>query len=134
MGLGMCQGVSQGGMGLVMMAWMMVSELIARRHDEDLDLISLDDLCAWAALYTSNHWHLLTDHSLDAMLDAFDHLDIAFRRKAHGMVTCVVTTYYGDTYRAVGADHVMAGYRAIYKTYNNMGGRVRYDNDYQRYV
>lgn len=129
----MCQGLGQGGMGLVMMAWM-VSELITRHHDEDLDLISLDDLCAWAALYTSNHWHLLADHSLDAMLDAFDHLDIAFRRKAHGIVTCVVTTYYGDTYRAVGADHVMAGYRAIYKTYNNMGGRVRYDNDYQRYI
>jgi len=129
----MCQGVSQGGMDLVMMAWM-VSELIARRHDEDLDLISLDDLCAWAALYTSNHWHLLANHSLDAMLDAFDHLNIAFHRRHGGRIVCVVTTHYGDTYQAVGADHVMAGYRAIYKTYNNIGGRVGHDNDYQRYV
>jgi hypothetical protein len=45
----------------------------------------------------------------------------------------VITTYYGDTYQARGADHAIAGYRAIYKTYNNIGGRTRND-DYQRYV
>jgi len=95
--------------------------------------MTLDDLCTWAAMYTTNHWHLLADHSLDAMLDAFDHLNIAFHRKAHGMITCVVTTYYGDTYQAKAMDHILAAYRATYKCYNNIEGRVRND-DYQRYV
>lgn len=128
MGLGM--GL---GMDIVMGAWM-VSDLTTWVHDERLDLMTLDDLCTWAAMYTTNHWHLLADHSLDAMLDAFDHLNIAFHRRHSGHIVCVVTTYYGDTYQARGVEHVIAGYRAIYKTYNNIGGRVGYDNDYQRYV
>ena len=112
----------------------MVDVIAPRACDESLDLKTLDDLCTWAAMYTTNHWHLLADHSLDAMLDAFDHLNIAFHRRHGGSIVCVVTTYYGDTFQATGPDHVMAGYRALYRTYNNIGGRVGYDDYYQRYV
>ena len=112
----------------------MVDVIAPRACDESLDLKTLDDLCTWAAMYTTNHWHLLADHSLDAMLDAFDHLNIAFHRRHSGSIVCVVTTYYGDTFQATGPDHVMAGYRALYRTYNNIGGRVGYDDYYQRYV
>ena len=106
---------------------------VPHHSSEIISLMTLDDLCTWAAIHTTNKWHLLANHSLEAMLDAFDHLNIAFHRKAHGMVTCVVTTYYGDTNQAKGMDHILAAYRAVYKCYNNIEGRVRNDY-YQRYV
>ena len=108
--------------------------IVPRACDEHLDLMTLDDLCSWAAMYTTNHWHLLANHSLDALLDAFDHLNIAYHRRHSGNITCVLTTYYGDTFQANGPDHILAAYRAIYRTYNNIGGRVGYDDYYQRYV
>jgi len=100
---------------------------------EHIDLLTLSTL---QSTLTSINPHYLNHHiddTIDTLLEAFDYLTITFSRRLRGMIHCEAVTYWGETYRATGNNHLLAGCRAIYKATKNIDGRIELDY-YQRYL
>jgi len=100
---------------------------------EHIDLLTLSTL---QSTLTSINPHYLNHHiddTIDTLLEAFDYLTITFSRRLRGMIHCEAVTYWGETYRATGNNHLLAGCRAIYKAIKNIDGRIELDY-YQRYL
>ena len=102
-------------------------------NTEHIDLISLAQLQATLTSINPYYLNHYIDNTIDTLLEAFDYLTITFSRRLRGEIRCEAVTYWGETYRAKGSSHLLAGCRAIYKALKNIDGRIELDY-YQRYL
>ena len=102
-------------------------------NTEHINLISLAQLQATLTSITPYYLNHYIDNTIDTLLEAFDYLTITFSRRLRGEIRCEAVTYWGETYRATGSSHLLAGCRAIYKALKNIDGRIELDY-YQRYL
>ena len=102
-------------------------------NTEHINLISLAQLQATLTSINPYYLNHYIDNTIDTLLEAFDYLTITFSRRLRGEIRCEAVTYWGETYRATGSSHLLAGCRAIYKALKNIDGRIELDY-YQRYL
>jgi len=102
-------------------------------NTEHINLISLAQLQATLTSINPYYLNHYIDNTTDTLLEAFDYLTITFSRRLRGEIRCEAVTYWGETYRATGSSHLLAGCRAIYKALKNIDGRIELDY-YQRYL
>ena len=99
---------------------------------EHVNLLSLDTLQAYLAAKNTQYIDYYLDNTVDTLLNAFYYLTITFSRRLRGEIHCEAITFWGEIFHATGNNHLLAGCKAIYKTLNNMNGRIELDY-YQRY-
>ncbi len=102
-------------------------------NTEHINLISLAQLQATLTSINPYYLNHYIDNTIDTLLEAFDYLTITFSRRLRGEIRCEAVTYWGETYRATGSSHLLAGCRAIYRALKNIDGRIELDY-YQRYL
>ena len=102
-------------------------------NTEHINLISLAQLQATLTSINPYYLNHYIDNTTDTLLEAFDYLTITFSRRLRGEIRCEAVTYWGETYRATGSSHLLAGCRAIYRALKNIDGRIELDY-YQRYL
>ena len=102
-------------------------------NTEHINLISLAQLQATLTSINPHYLNHYIDNTIDTLLEAYDYLTITFSRRLRGEIRCEAVTYWGETYRATGSSHLLAGCRAIYKALKNIDGRIELDY-YQRYL
>ena len=102
-------------------------------NTEHINLISLAQLQATLTSINPYYLNHYIDNTIDTLLEAFDYLTITFSRRLRGEIRCEAVTYWGETSRATGSSHLLAGCRAIYKALKNIDGRIELDY-YQRYL
>ena len=102
-------------------------------NTEHINLLSLAQLLVILTSINPYYLNHYIDNTIDSLLEAFDYLTITFSRRLRGEIRCEAVTYWGETYRATGSSHLLAGCRAIYKALKNIDGRIELDY-YQRYL
>ena len=102
-------------------------------NTEHIDQLPLSTLQTTLTSINPHYLNHYIDNTIDTLLEAFDYLTITFSRRLRGVVHCEAVTYWGETYRATGNSHLLAGCRAIYKAIKNIDGRIELDY-YQRYL
>ena len=100
---------------------------------EHIDLLTLSTLQTTLTSINPHYFNHHIDDTIDTLLEAFNYLTITFSRRLRGRIHCEAVTYWGETYRATGNSHLLAGCRAIYKAVKNIDGRIELDY-YQRYL
>ena len=102
-------------------------------NTEHIDQLPLSTLQTTLTSINPHYLNHYIDNTIDTLLEAFDYLTITFSRRLRGVVHCEAVTYWGETYRATGSNHLLAGCRAIYKALKNIDGKIKCDY-YQRYL